>query len=139
MPRTLATRSPAVAVLSVLVAGVLALAGCSKDKPKTDTGDLPSAGGLLVAGADAMRNVPSAHFHTDAQGTISGLALHKADGVLTLDGRAKGTATVEQVGSVVELDFVIVGTSLYLKGPTGGYQKLPLALAATVYDPSAIL
>jgi lipoprotein LprG len=34
---------------------------------------------------------------------------------------------------------VIVGDKLYLKGPTGGYQTLPLTLAASVYDPSAIL
>ena len=41
-----------------------------------------------------------------------------------------GTATVEQFGATVSLEFVIVGDSLYLKGPTGGFQKLPLSLAS---------
>jgi lipoprotein LprG len=46
---------------------------------------------------------------------------------------------VEQLGTNVELTFVVVGDKLWIKGPTGGYQQLPLALASTVYDPSAIL
>src|SRR5439155_372274 len=36
-------------------------------------------------------------------------------------------------------EFVLVNGSLYIKGPTGGWQKLPAALSSSLYDPSAIL
>jgi len=62
-----------------------------------------------------------------------------AEGTLTREGDAEGTAQIEQAGTTVDLTFVIVGDKIYIKGPTGGYQELPLSLAATVYDPSAIL
>jgi lipoprotein LprG len=86
-----------------------------------------------------MSDVKTAHFTIDVQGTVAGLALHKAEGTLTRAGDAQGHATVDQLGATVEVEFVIVGDKLYLKGPTGGFQQLPLAVASTVYDPSAIL
>jgi lipoprotein LprG len=133
MPRKPAARAATAALLVIAVA----VAGCSSKKKST--ADLPAAGGLLFASQDAMRQVQTAHVTIDVTGSISGLVLHRADGQLTRDGKAKGTATVEQSGQTVELDFVIVGSTLYLKGPTGGWQQVPLALASTVYDPSAIL
>jgi lipoprotein LprG len=86
-----------------------------------------------------MREIKTTRFLITADGAISGLSLRRAEGVLTEEGSAEGTAQVEQAGQNVELTFVIVGDKIYLKGPTGGYQELPLALAASVYDPSAIL
>jgi len=35
--------------------------------------------------------------------------------------------------------FVIIGTDLYLRGPTGGFQKLSTSSAFLVYDPTVIL
>jgi lipoprotein LprG len=122
----------AVAALSILA---IALTGCSKKK----TESLPAGSQLMTEGAQAMSDVKSAHFVLTVDGQITGLALSKAEGDLTKEGKAKGTATVDSSGIKVEAAFVIVDQWLYLKLATGGYQKLPLAVAATVYDPSAIL
>ena len=34
---------------------------------------------------------------------------------------------------------MLAGGDLYIKGPTGGFSKVPAALAGRIYDPSAIL
>jgi len=129
---------PVLALFSLLVV----LASCT-DKPATSgsqTADnLPAGDALVKESAAAMREIKTAQFLITAEGAVAGLSLHRAEGTLTREGSAKGTAQIEQSGSNVELSFVIVGDKIYLKGPTGGYQALPLTLAATVYDPSAIL
>jgi len=128
---------PVLALLAVLVA----LTSCTPDKPKTSASQdaLPAGDTLLKESAAAMGDVKTAQFLITADGEIAGLALRRAEGTLTRQGSAKGTAQVDQGGLNVELTFVIVGDKIYLKGPTGGYQTLPLSLASTVYDPSAIL
>jgi len=130
---------PVLALFAVLVA----LTSCTPDKPKTaasqPSAELPAGDTLLKESAAAMRDIKTAKFLITADGDIAGLSLRRAEGTLTKEGNAKGTAQIEQSGSNVELTFVIVGDKIYLKGPTGGYQALPLALAASVYDPSAIL
>lgn len=127
----------ALAALTILT---VALAGCTKKTPATiDPAQLPAGAQLMIDGDKAMSDVKSAHFVIAADGKINGLALSKAEGDLTREGNAKGTATVDQSGLKIEAAFVIIDQSLYLKLATGGYQKLPLAIAATVYDPSAIL
>jgi lipoprotein LprG len=123
------------ALLAVIVAGPV---GCTTKKA-SPAAQLPNASGLLVSAQLAMREVKTVHATIDVTGSISGLLLHRAEGQLTREGKAKGTAVIEESGQPVEVAFVIVGSTLYLKGPTGGYQQLPLALASTVYDPSAIL
>ncbi|GIM91933.1 LppX_LprAFG lipoprotein [Paractinoplanes toevensis] len=125
------------AVLFVLVA-------CTPDKATTSgstapAANLPAGDALVKESATAMREIRTAQFLITAEGEVAGLSLRRAEGTLTKEGSAKGTAQVEQSGAAVELEFVIVGDKLYLKGPTGGYQALPLTLAANVYDPSAIL
>ena len=130
---------PVLALLAVLVA----LAACTPDKPKAagspSADALPAGDTLLKESAAAMGDVKTAQFLITADGTIAGLALRRAEGTLTREGSAKGTAQLDQGGLNTELTFVIVGDKIYLKGPTGGYQALPLAVASTVYDPSAIL
>jgi lipoprotein LprG len=123
----------AVAALSILA---IALTGCSK---KSNNSTLPPGTQLMAEGDKAMSDVKSAHFVLTVDGQINGLALSKAEGDLTKEGKAKGTATIDQSGIKVEAAFIIVDQFAYLKLATGGYQKLPLAVAATVYDPSAIL
>jgi lipoprotein LprG len=54
-------------------------------------------------------------------------------------GDAEGTLTVERQGQNVEMKVVAVGESIYLDAGTGGWRKVPKALAATLYDPSAVL
>ncbi|MCU7724686.1 LppX_LprAFG lipoprotein [Actinoplanes sp. KI2] len=124
-----------------LLAALVAVTSCtSTDKKKDEsTGSLPDGATLLTESAAAMRDIKTAKFLITADGAISGLSLRRAEGTLTREGDAEGTAQIEQAGATVDLAFTIVGDKIYLKGPTGGYQELPLSLAATVYDPSAIL
>jgi lipoprotein LprG len=129
-------------LLAVVLVGLLALTGCKDTKTAKNndaTANLPAGDALLKDSAAAMHDIKTAQFLITADGAVAGLNLHKAEGTLTREGSAKGTAEIDQAGQPVEVSFVIVGDKLYLKGPTGGYQTLPLALAATVYDPSAIL
>jgi lipoprotein LprG len=126
---------PVLALLAVLAA----LVSCTRSGAKQTGSDLPDGATLLRESATAMREIKTAKFLIIADGAISGLSLRRAEGTLTKEGSAEGTAQIEQAGQNVDLAFVIVGDKIYLKGPTGGYQELPLTLAATVYDPSAIL
>jgi lipoprotein LprG len=139
MSRTRALLAGATAAALLLVA-VTGCTGKSKeDKAGQADPNLPAAEGLLKDSATAMGGIKTAKFLITADGTIAGVALKRAEGVLTKEGNAQGTAQVEQMGATVELAFTIVGQTMWLKGPTGDYQQLPLALAASVYDPSAIL
>lgn len=127
--------------LAALAALTLALTGCTAKKADTTTppGNLPAAEQLLTEAALAMAGVKTTHFTINVDGKISGLTLHSAEGDLTREGAAKGKATVEQFGATIEAEFIVVNQKLYFKGPTGGFQELPLAVAASIYDPSAIL
>ncbi|GHJ49660.1 hypothetical protein Cs7R123_70020 [Catellatospora sp. TT07R-123] len=125
--------------LAALALTALALTGCSPKKADTPAAALPDAKQLLAEGTAAMAQVTTAHFVIDVDGKISGLSLKHADGDLTAKGEAAGTVKIEQFGTLVEAKFVIVGTSAYMQGPTGKYLEFPLATAASIYDPSAIL
>jgi lipoprotein LprG len=127
--------------LAVTVALALAVTGCSskKDDPPAADANLPAAAQLLADGDKAMTDVKTTHFTVDVQGELTSVPVSHAEGDLTKEGSAKGTAKISQLGTVIEASFVILGDSIYLKAATGGYQKLPLAMAASVYDPSAIL
>lgn len=111
--------------------------GCSSGG---DT-SLPDAGSLLKDSAAATGGVTSTHFTLKVDGTVPGLSVHGLEGDLTKanGGGAKGTGTLELLGQVVDAEFVLVNGSLYVKGPTGGFQQIPAALSSSIYDPSAIL
>lgn len=121
----------ALALLLALL--TLAVAGCSGGE------DLPDGQQLLSRSADTMREVSSARFVLDLQGNLSGVVIEGAQGRLTRQGEAKGTATIDQGGQLTELEFVLTGDTLYLQGPTGGFRELPASFASSVYDPSLIL
>lgn len=120
----------------VLVGAVLA--GCTGE-PAAPAENLPAAAELLRTAAQRMGSVRTAHFDIEAGGTLAGIALRRASGVLTRQGDAEGTAQIDQSGPLAELTFVVKGQTLHVKGATGGWQRVPLALAASVYDPSKIL
>ncbi len=116
---------------------IAALTSCSAaDEQKIA---LPDGARLLADSSTAMRTVTSTRFNVDVQGNVPEIRLQSANGQLTQEGSAKGTASLEQGGQVVELEFVILGETLYLRPPTGPVQKLPSSLAGAVYDPSVIL
>jgi lipoprotein LprG len=116
-----------------LVLVVLAFTGCRGEK------GLPEAKPLLERGAKAMAEVQSVRFKLDVEGTVSGLQIKEATGVMTREGDLSATAKVLQQGQLVEYEYVVADQGAYLKGPTGGFQALPPALAARIYDPSKLL
>jgi lipoprotein LprG len=125
------------ALIPLFAIALAALVGCSKDDKSGDA--LPAAATLLSEASTAMKNAQTAHIKIETQGELAELPLRRADGDLTRDGDAKGTIQIEQLGALVEYEFVLKGATIYLKGVTGGWQPLPAALASSVYDPSAIL
>jgi len=125
--------------LALLAALTLALTGCSSKKDKATPPDSASAAALLAEAAVATAQVKTTHFTLDVNGTITGLSVKHAEGDLTREGSAKGTASISQLGVTFEAEFVMVDKKVYLKGPTGGFQQLDATAAAFVYDPSAIL
>ena len=94
---------------------------------------------MVTRSAAAMRAVTSAGFTIAVTGELPELTITKAAGVLTAGGDAQGTATALQFGQLLEVEFVVTGGDLYLKGPTGGYSKLAGVFADAVYDPTTIL
>ena len=124
-------------LLAVVALSAAIVTGCSS----SGDASLPDAGALLKDSASAAGGVTSTHFTLKVNGTVPGLSVHSVDGDLTKanGGGAKGTGTLELMGQVVDAQFVLVNGSLYIKGPTGGFQQIPAALSSSIYDPSAIL
>jgi len=130
--------------LAAIVAATLPafLVGCSSSKggsSATTPANLPAAAGLLKASQAAMKDVTSAKFHLEGKGSIAGVEVDSADGTITSDGKAQGTAKVVQNGTLASIDLVVVGGDIYIKGPTGGFAKLPPLAAGAFFDPSQIL
>jgi lipoprotein LprG len=128
-------------VLLTAVALLLALAGCTSggvgSRPAPPP--LPPAAQLLGNAAAAMASVHSASVNLQVDPALTALPVRSATGKLTSTGDATGTATVSQGSATSELQFVITQGTLFLKGPTGGYQPVPLALAAGIFDPTSLL
>ncbi len=122
---------PVTLIMSLIIALVAACSG--------QDSTLPAGATVLADASNAMRSVNTTHFVLEVKGETPGVQLRSADGQLTRDGSAKGTARVDEGRQLLELEFVIIGQDLYLTPPTGGVQKLPLSFAGAVYDPSTIL
>ncbi|OZM75042.1 hypothetical protein CFN78_02340 [Amycolatopsis antarctica] len=133
--------APRRTLLATLLLTVAAVAGCS-DESAVDP-NLPDGATLIREAAATTAGIRSAHFTLDVTGTVPGVGLQNLDGDLTKDGgpsgAAKGSGRLELSGQLVEVEFVLVDEKIYVKGPTGGFQQLPVALGASVYDPSAVL
>ncbi len=122
---------PAALMMSLIIALVTACGGQSAT--------LPAGATVLADAATAMRTVNTTRFSLEVKGETPGVQLRSAEGQLTREGSAMGTAQVDEGRQLLELKFVIIGQDLYLTPPTGGVQKLPLSFAGAVYDPSIIL
>lgn len=119
----------------VLVAAAVTASGCSSGPDES----LPDAAKLVDDAAKATAEIDSTHFAIQVNGNIQGLMIQSLDGDLTADGEAEGSGAITQAGQLVEIDFVLTGDSLHLKGPTGDYQQLPASMVSSIYDPSAVL
>jgi lipoprotein LprG len=124
-----------VALMALLAVG---LTGCNKEESPPPS-DLPAGTALVAESATAMTNVKFAHVKIEVEGEISTLPMRRAEGDLINTGDAKGNVQLKQGETLVEYEFVVLGQLIYLKGATGGWQQLPASMAATIYDPSAIL
>jgi len=122
----------------LLVVAAVGAAGCTGDGGG-DGGSQPDGAQLVQRAAEATRQIETVRFELAVDGQVPGVSVSSAQGQLTKDGNVKGTAVITATGQPAETEFVIVGDTLYLKGPTGGFQQLPSSVAATVYDPSKIL
>lgn len=132
MPRL---RRWALGVLTV-VAG-LTLAGCASIEP--DVKNLPAGSELVATSGAAMRSVIRAHVTIDVKGTLAGVPIKNAEGDLDARGAAQGSATITESGTPVKVNFVLLKGTFYLKGPTGGYQKVAPAAAGKLFDLTSIL
>jgi lipoprotein LprG len=119
----------------VAVLALFALAGCTSS-PDT-SGPLPDGAALLKQSSDASKAITSAHFQLVINGTIPGIPIQGAQGDLTKQGTAQGSAKLQEFGQLLEVQFVLVDGDFYVKGVTGGFQKMNGI--TNIYDPSAIL
>jgi lipoprotein LprG len=117
----------------LVVALALLLAACSGDD------ELPPAGRLLRGAATEMAAVTTVAFRIEVTGPAGSLGLRRAEGVLTRTGDIEGTLLLDFSGQVIEYQVVASGGTIYLKGPTGGFEPVPALLAGAVYDPSRLL
>jgi lipoprotein LprG len=125
------------ALVAPLLALVTLLAACSSGSGSGAS--LPDGKEVLTKSAETMSAVKSTHFVIKVDGNLPQLGVQGADGDLNAAGDAKGKAKTNQFGQLIEVDFVLAKGDLYVKGPTGGFQKLPGVLKNQVYDPTAIL
>ncbi|THV27621.1 LppX_LprAFG lipoprotein [Glycomyces paridis] len=99
----------------------------------------PPADDVIPAAAAAMAEVESVRFDLTVDGSVEGLSVKAADGVVTADGSAEGTGTITAFGVDVEVEYVIIGEDAYVKGFTGGFQQIPVGDDMLPYDPTILL
>jgi lipoprotein LprG len=125
------------ALVAPLLALVTLLSACTSSSGSGEA--LPDGKEVLTKSAETMSAVKSTHFVIKVDGNLPQLVVQGAEGDLNAAGDAKGKAKTNQFGQLIEVDFVLAKGDLYIKGPTGGFQKLPAVLKNQVYDPTAIL
>jgi len=122
---------------------VVLLAGCSDgDSDESSTESLPDADTLLTEAAQSVADIDSTHVSLETSGDVAGLQVRNLDGDLRRDDdgiEAKGSGKMQEMGQLVEVEFVLTGDTLYLKGPTGDFQELPSSVSSAMYDPSQLL
>jgi lipoprotein LprG len=111
-------------------------AGCSGGGGGSENN--PPGGTLLQQAATATRAVTSLAFSLRTSGDPD-VKVDSADAKLLRNGNAQGSVKVTQLGLPIQLDFVVLGKTVHLRGLTGGWQRQPLSRVAGIYDPSAVL
>ncbi|MFI0357568.1 LppX_LprAFG lipoprotein [Actinomadura sp. 9N407] len=92
----------------------------------------------LQKAATAMADLKSVGLTLASEGKPA-VPVRGGDLKLLRGGDADGTIMLEQSGQTVEMKLIAAGDGVFIKGPTGGWQRYPKAVAATMYDPSAVL
>ena len=132
--------NPRSALAGALALALVVLSACtSNSTTATPTVATLTATEVLAKSSAVMAAVTSAKFSLAIDGELPTVIVQSAQGDLTAAGDAQGTAKIVQLGQLIEVEFVLAGGDLYIKGPTGGFGKVPAALAGGIYNPSAIL
>ncbi len=121
-----------------ILAGTVAAAAVLTSACSGGSGKLPAGADLLKQSSTAMAGVTSVGFSLRTEGQ-PGIPVKSADGKLLKSGDAQGNLQISQLGLTVQLDFTLIGNTVYLKGLTGGIQKVDKSAVTKSYDPSAIL
>ncbi|QFG25733.1 LppX_LprAFG lipoprotein [Actinomadura sp. WMMB 499] len=124
-----------VSLLLLLLGAVGACDGDGADEPRKADFD---GAQVLQRAAQAMAGLKSTAFTVTTEDETP-IMVKGGDLKLLRNGDAEGTLTIEQSGHAVEMKVVAVGDSIFLDAGTGGWREAPKALAATMYDPSAVL
>lgn len=98
----------------------------------------PPGGSLLQQAATATRAVTSLSFAVRTADAPQ-IKVKSADAKLLRNGDAQGSVQITELGMPIQLDFVVLGKTVHLKGLTGGWQQEPLSRVTGIYDPSAVL
>ncbi|GAA2576972.1 LppX_LprAFG lipoprotein [Actinomadura fulvescens] len=117
-----------------------AVSACSggDDEPSKPAANQPDGAPTLKQASTAMAGLSSVAFTLATEGKPP-IMVKSGDLKLLKSGDAEGTLQITQSGQAVEMKIVAVGASIYVKGVTGGWRQVPKAMAATLYDPSAVL
>ncbi|MGJ6963199.1 LppX_LprAFG lipoprotein [Streptosporangium sp. G11] len=125
-------------LIIAVIAALSLVTACSGGSASDGTTALPSGAELVKKAADATRAVKSAAFSMETEGTPP-VPVKKASGRLNRTGDADGTLQIDVMGSLQEINFVLIGETVHFKGVTGGFQQMSRSQLAAIYDPSAIL
>lgn len=132
-------RHAAQALIAVLLAAALFVAGCSSSSETSDA-PLPDAASLLQDATQTTRDLKSVHLQLTVQGTIPDLPIESLEGDLTNSPAvaASGTANIVFLGQRLEgVQFVVVDGILYGAITAGSFQDF--GPAVDIYDIASIL
>ncbi|MEU8379408.1 LppX_LprAFG lipoprotein [Streptosporangium sp. NPDC048865] len=125
-------------LITAVIAAFSLVTACSGGGAAGGTPALPDGAELVRKSAEATRAVKSAAFSMETEGTPP-VPVKKASGRLNAAGDADGTLQIDVMGSLQEINFVLIGETVHFKGVTGGFQRMSRSQLAAIYDPSAIL
>ncbi len=127
------------ALLPAMIVLLFGSAACGGGASTAPTEQLPPAPELLSKSATAMATIKTLAADVQVDLALAALPIRSAKAQLTADGQAVGSAQLTQGGSIAEFKFAVTQGNLYLTGPTGQTQAVPMAMAAAIYDPTALL
>lgn len=132
-------RHAAQALIALLLAAAMFVAGCSSSSEDSDR-PLPDAAALLQDATQTTRDLQSVHLNLTVQGTIEQLPIESLQGDLTNTPAvaASGKADIVFLGQRLEgVEFVVADGNLYGAISAGSFQDF--GPAADIYDAAAIL
>ncbi|WP_067489592.1 LppX_LprAFG lipoprotein [Actinomadura hibisca] len=125
-------------LLAQALLALVVVTACQGDGGEKAGPPQPDPAQTLKQSAQAMAALKSIAFTLTTEDKPP-IPVSGGDMKLLKSGDAQGALKLEQSGQTVQMDIVAVGDSIYIKGVTGGWRKVSKMVAATLYDPSAVL